>query len=83
MCRSCNSSFSGDENYLLCVLHAVMVGSPYPDPALHPEASSVLRSNRQVVRSLKWLPDGQRLLFDDLEPFTLYPDTDKIRRVVT
>lgn len=82
VCRRCNSSFSPDENYLLCVLHAVMAGSLYPDPQKHPEAATVLRSNRHVVRSLKSTPDGQLLLFEDLKPFTLYPDIEKIRRVV-
>ena len=82
VCRRCNSSFSPDENYLLCVLHAVMAGSLYPDPAKHPEAATVLRSNRHVVRSLKSMPDGQLLLFDDLQPFTLFPDPDKVRRIV-
>lgn len=82
ICRSCNSSFSEDETYLLCVLHAVMAGSLYPDPVTHPEASNILRSNRHVVRSLKRLPNGQLLLFNDSQPFTLYPDPDRIRRVI-
>lgn len=82
VCRSCNSSFSPDENYLLCVLHAVTAGSLYPDPAKHPEAASILRSNRNVVRSLKKGPDGQLLLFDDLQRFTLFPDLERVRRVV-
>lgn len=82
ICRDCNSSFSPDENYLLCVLHAVMAGSLYPDPAKHPEAATILRSNRHVVRSLKGRPDGQLLLFDNLQPFTLFPDSDRVRRVI-
>ncbi|OCX66855.1 hypothetical protein BFP70_04035 [Thioclava sp. SK-1] len=82
ICKPCNSGFSPDENYLLCVLHAIMAGSLYPDPATHPEAASILRSNRQVVRSLKNGPDGQFLLFDNLQPFTLYPDFDKVRNVI-
>lgn len=82
VCRRCNSSFSPDENYLLCVLHAIMAGTLYPDPTKHPEAAAILRSNRHVVRSLKSGPDGQLLLFDNLKPFTLYPDTGKIRRVI-
>lgn len=82
VCRRCNSSFSPDENYLLCVLHAVMVGSLYPDPTRYPEAATILRSNRHVVRSLKSRPDGQLLLFGDLQPFTLFPDPDKVRRVI-
>jgi hypothetical protein len=82
VCQSCNSSFSTDENYLLCVLHAVMAGSLYPNPAKHPEAASILRSNRHVVRSLKRRPDGQLLLFNDLQPFTVHPDSERVRRVI-
>lgn len=82
VCRECNSGFSPDENYLLCVLHAVIAGSLYPDATKHPEAASILRSNRHVVRSLKGRPHGQLLLFDNLQPFTLYPDTDRVRRVI-
>lgn len=81
VCRRCNSSFSTDENYLLCVLHAVMAGSLYPDPAKHPEAASILRSNRHVVRSLKVRPDGQLELFENLAPLTLLPDVEKVSRV--
>jgi hypothetical protein len=82
VCQRCNSSFSPDENYLLCVLHAIMAGSLYPDPKRHPVAATILRSNRHVVRSLKRGPDGQLILFKDLEPFTLFPDTNKIKRVI-
>ena len=82
VCRECNSGFAADESYLVCVLHAVRAGSLYPDSARHPEAANVLRSNRDVVRSLKYEPGGQELLFDGLEPFTLYPDSDRVARVV-
>lgn len=82
VCKKCNCSFSTDENYFLCVLHAVMAGSLYPNPAKHPEAASILRSNRNVVRSLKKGPDGQPLLFDNLQPFTLFPDPERIGRVI-
>lgn len=82
VCRVCNSGFSPDETYLLCLMHAVIAGSLYPDPAKHPEAASILRSNRHVVRALKWRPDRQLSLFGDLQPFTLYPDADRVRRVI-
>lgn len=82
VCRRCNGGFSPDENYLLCVLHAVAAGSLYPDPGACPEAAAILRSNRHVVRALKATPDGQLFLFDDLKPFTVYPDMRRIERVV-
>lgn len=82
VCRRCNANYSSDENYLHCVLHAVMAGSLYPDPIKHPESSTILRSNRHVVRSLKRAPDGQLPLFENLQPFALFPDTDKVRRVI-
>lgn len=81
-CKECNSGFSEDENYLLCVLHAVISGSFYPNSDEHPEAATVLRSNRHVVRSLKTRPDGQLLLFENLPPFTVYPDMERVKRVV-
>ena len=82
VCQRCNSGFSRDETYLLCVLHAVLAGSLYPDPETHPEAANVLRSNRDIVRDLKKAPGGQRLLFDDFPPFTLYPDPERVGRVI-
>ncbi|MBP3126070.1 hypothetical protein [Thalassospira sp. ER-Se-21-Dark] len=82
VCKDCNTSFSKDETYLLCVLHAVMAGSLYPDPLKFAEAAKVLRSNRDIVRELKAQPDGQLPLFQDLSPFTIYPNLDRIRRVI-
>ena len=82
ICKRCNSGFSRDETYLLCVLHAVLAGSLYPDPNIHPEAANVLRSNRDIVRALKNATRCQMLLFDDIHPFTLYPDSDRVGRVV-
>lgn len=82
VCEPCNSRFSTDETYLLCVLHAVVAGSLYPDPRTHPEAANVLRSNRHIVRTLKRAPSGQMFLFDNLQPFSLYPDPDRMGRVV-
>ena len=82
VCQRCNSGFSRDETYLLCVLHAVFAGSLYPDRESHPEAANVLRSNRDIVRDLKKTPGGQRLLFDDFGPFTLYPDPERLGRVI-
>jgi hypothetical protein len=82
VCKDCNSRFSGDESYLLCVLHAVNVGSLYPDEKIHKEAAQVLRSNRHTVRSLKAGPYGQLQLFRDLAPFTVYPDVERLKRVI-
>ncbi|MBF0664112.1 MAG: hypothetical protein IR159_00965, partial [Brevundimonas sp.] len=63
ICKSCNSGFSEDEAYLLCVLHAVIAGSFTPDKAKHPEAAKVLRSNRHIVKALSAGPEGQLPLF--------------------
>ena len=82
ICKECNASFSEDENYLLCVLHVVTSGTFYPNSDKHPEASTVLRSNRHVVRSLKMRPDGQLSLFENLPPFTIYPDIERLKRVI-
>jgi hypothetical protein len=82
ICKKCNSGFSQDESYVLCVLHAVTAGSLYPDQQTHKEAANVLRSNRHIVRLLKTLPDGQLNLFQDSVPFTIYPDVDRIKRII-
>lgn len=82
VCKGCNSSFSPDENYLLCVLHAVKAGSLYPNPEAHPEAHAILKSNRHVVRSLKKGPDGQLLQLEKSKPFTLFPDIERVKRVI-
>ena len=82
ICECCNSGFSRDENYLFCTLHAVLAGSLHPDPKTHPEAANVLRSNRDIVRALKKTPEGQLVLLDDLHPFTVYPEPERMRRVV-
>ncbi|MEL6360448.1 MAG: hypothetical protein AAFR21_05140 [Pseudomonadota bacterium] len=82
ICKSCNSRFSEDETYLLCLLHAVLAGTLYPDPQAQADAYNVLRSNRHIVRELRDGIDGQMWLFDNLEPFTLYPDPERISRVI-
>ena len=82
ICRQCNSGFSPDETYLLCVLHAIHAGSLYPDPMTYPAAANVLRSNRDIVRGLKATPGGQLFLFDNLQPFTLYPDAERVARAI-
>ena len=82
VCEDCNSGFSSDENYLLCVLHAVLAGSLYPEATAHPEAANVLRSNRHIVRALKRASRRQIPLFDNPQPLTLYPDSGRVGRVV-
>ncbi len=83
ICKRCNSGFSRDEVYLLCVLQAVFAGTLYPDPKVNKEAYHLLRSNRDIVKLLKYGPDGQIPLFSgENEPFVLYPDPDRIRRVI-
>ena len=82
VCEGCNSGFSSDENYLLCVLTAVMAGSLYPNARTHSEAANVLRSNRHIVRALKEASRIQMPLFDNPQPLTLYPDSSRVGRVV-
>lgn len=82
ICKRCNSGFARDESYLKCVLHAVLAGSLRPHPNKYPEAAKYLRSNRHFVRELEADPRNQPGLFADTEPFALYPDMNRIERVV-
>ena len=38
--------------------------------------------NRHIVRTFKDAPEGQMFLFNDLQPFTLCPDSDRINNVI-
>ncbi len=82
VCKACNSSFSKDETYLLCALHAVIAGGLRPDPATHPEASNVLGSNGDIVKSLEKTVDHQLKLFDDKHVFAIFPDISRVKNVV-
>lgn len=82
ICKPCNSGFARDESYLKCVLHAVIAGSLRPHPKQHPEAAKYLRSNRHFVRELAADPRNQPGLFAAREPFALYPDMNRIERIV-
>lgn len=82
ICRRCNLSFSADETYLLCVLHAVMCGSLTPDETAHPEAARTLRSNGHIVAALRNRAHAQPSLFGEQDQFTLFPDLERIKRVV-
>lgn len=82
ICKRCNSSFSSDETYLLCVLHAVMSGSLEPNEGKFPEAAKVLRSNGHVVRALRPRMYDQLSLFDERPGFTLFPDMERVTRVI-
>ncbi len=82
VCKACNSGFSEDEAYLLCCLHALRAGSLYPDREFFPDSWNILRSNRHIVRLLKADASGQLPLFNNLEPFILQPDMERIKNVV-
>lgn len=82
ICGPCNAGFSEDESYLKCVLHAVLAGSLRPQPDKHPEAARYLRSHRHYVRELEASAREQSGSFSESEAFTLYPDVQKIERVV-
>ena len=42
-CRSCNESFSGDEEYLACVLEVVVAGEASPEAVARPKIARLLR----------------------------------------
>lgn len=83
ICKACNSGFSNDEAYLVCLLHTVFAGTFYPDPGVHPEAANFLRSNRGIVRELKSLTEARADTSQKYDPFTVFADARKISRVVT
>lgn len=83
ICQNCNSSFSADEEYFAAVLTAVEAGSLQPDPVRYPVGAEILANNARLRRELEQcLTPPQRDLFDTPTKFTLYPDADRIRKVV-
>lgn len=83
VCKRCNSSFSQDEEYLAAVLAVVMSGSLDPDELRFPSWAKMIKQNARLRRELELATTPRQPdLFGPSPQFTLYPDADRIRRVV-
>lgn len=75
-CRKCNNGFSQDEEYLACLVEAVVAGSTNPDDMRRPVVAAILRRSpalRARIEAAKTSKDGQT-------QFSVEPD--RIKRIL-
>lgn len=82
ICRSCNASFSKDEEYFFVFLAAVLSGDARPDPSRFPSAASATQRSPRFRKLIARAQIHQLPLRD--EPELLWqPDIDRFDRVIT
>jgi hypothetical protein len=81
ICRSCNTSFSNDEEYFIAFLGSVLAGTADPDHQVVEQAGKTLNNNfrlqDEIVAQLRVEKDA-----DGKDQVTFVPDIDSIRNVV-
>jgi hypothetical protein len=61
-CETCNQGFSGDEEYLVCLIESVLCGSTDPRKILRPSVAKKMQSSpalRQRIEDAKTESDGE------------------------
>lgn len=69
-CRSCNNGFSMDEEYVACLVEAVVAGSPDPEKIRRSSASAILRrapALRAKLEAAKFNENGRVVFAIELE----------------
>ena len=75
-CYSCNQGFSRDEEYLACLLEAVLVGSTEPDTIERPKVADILRR----APTLRARIEAARIT--DAEGTRFHVESDRIKNVL-
>jgi len=81
ICKSCNTSFSNDEEYFTAFLGSVLAGSAAPDQQVVARSEKILGSNHRLQDEI----DSQLQIVKDAEgndQITFVPDMAKIQNVV-
>jgi hypothetical protein len=76
-CVDCNNNFSLDEQYVACLIEAVICGSAHPDDVSRQNIKRILTDTPRLAARLK---DSKRL--DESGSLVWDVDTDRVRRVV-
>ncbi|MBK5143411.1 hypothetical protein I2494_06705 [Budviciaceae bacterium BWR-B9] len=61
-CKTCNNSFSLDEEYFACLMEVMIAGSTNPDHVNRPKIANILRRSPQLksrLESAKYVKDSQ------------------------
>jgi len=81
ICKSCNTSFSNDEEYFIAFLGSVLAGSADPDQQVVARSEKILGSNYrlqdEIESQLQIVKDA-----DGNDQITFVPDMAKIQNVV-
>ena len=81
VCKSCNTSFSNDEEYFSAFLGSVLAGTTDPDRQIVERAEKILNSNYrlqdEIEAQLEVVKDA-----DGKDQVTFFPDLSRIQNVV-
>lgn len=75
-CQSCNQGFSKDEQYLVCLIEAAIVGSPDPDKIRRPSVARSLRRSPALQARIR----AAQTCFDDGIGFAV--EEDRVKNVM-
>lgn len=81
ICRSCNESFSKDEEYLCVFLAAVISGDADPDPSLFASAAASVEHSPGLRERITRSQRHQLVLWGEPEILWM-PDLDRVNRVI-
>lgn len=76
-CKSCNSGFSLDEEYLACMISAVLAGTAEPDKIARKKIAKILK-RKPALRSR--IEASKRSLFDET---VFFPENKRVISVLT
>jgi hypothetical protein len=81
VCRSCNTGFSLDEEYLVALLGAVIAGSTEPDRQTNPNAARILTRNPKLRARIEGSRSEDRTLFSETR-IVWQPEAERVERVI-
>ncbi|MBZ0148677.1 MAG: hypothetical protein K8F62_14210 [Pseudorhodoplanes sp.] len=81
ICKSCNSSFSADEEYFIALLGCVLSGSVIPEEQTNQKVANILRSNYKLRQQIKKARTECKTTGGDTQVLWK-PDQGRIDRVI-
>ena len=81
-CKSCNSDFSGDEEYLFLFLHCVLAGSTDPDRQTDAKVGRALQRHEKLRARIERSKTEYRTIGGDTR-CVWKPETERINQIVT
>ena len=82
VCKSCNESFSGDEEYFAAFIGCVLSGSTDPDCQQDSRVRGILTRSPKLRRRIENARTESRTLFDDQPRILWQPERERVERVI-